>query len=203
MQSSADRLDSLPILLRDQPSEGQYSVAFVNFLKDCIRARTEDARRYSFLTVLDICFIALFLTFAFTDGVVQSVGLWALLVCGYVEIVVLAQRIKSGPMRQVVASYPNLSFATGLLLSGGWALFATAEIMLLGIEISGSFGYIGAIFTIGAWVWVAVPLFHQWREIDRGRNRLCNNCGYDRKGDLWTPCPECGYAEEERVERVT
>ena len=32
--------------------------------------------------------------------------------------------------------------------------------------------------------------------IDRGRNRMCANCGYDRKGDLWTPCPECGYAEE-------
>ena len=82
-------------------------------------------------------------------------------------------------------------------------MFATAEIMLLGIEISGSFGYSGAIFTIGAWVWVAVPLFHQWREIDRGRNRRCTNCGYDRKGDLWTPCPECGYAEEKSLETPT
>lgn len=82
--------------------------------------------------------------------------------------------------------------ATGAVLVGttGTALVVgTGE--LIGVSV-------GILVAIG----LIVLLLYRVEQVIRGRNRLCANCGYDRKGDLWTPCPECGYAAEESVENA-
>ena len=178
-------------------------MAFIHFFQDCVQARMDDAQRHPFLRVLDLCFIALLVSFLFTDGVLQSVGRWAFFLCGFVELGVLSQRIKFGPMRRIVVRYPNLSLSIGIVLVVAWPLFTTTQIIFHRENLDGLFVFIGTIFSVGAGAWIAVPLFRGWYAIDCGRNRLCTNCGYDRKGDLWTPCPECGYAEEQSLETPT
>jgi ribosomal protein S27AE len=61
-------------------------------------------------------------------------------------------------------------------------------------DVVGGYGFLalGLIFYAG----LVLVLFRRLAEIHRGRNRLCPNCGYDRKGDLYrTACPECGYTD--------
>ena len=60
---------------------------------------------------------------------------------------------------------------------------------------AGGFGMlaIGLMFYAG----LVVVFVRRLAGIRRGRNKLCPNCGYDRRGDLWLmPCPECGYMEQ-------
>lgn len=88
----------------------------------------------------------------------------------------------------------------------GLTLFVTACAgAWLGYVAFGTFG--GFSFGTGGliiYAGIVVVLFRRLAEIRRGRNRLCPNCGYDRKGDLCrTACPECGYMEQADVNSLS
>ena len=118
-----------------------------------------------------------------------------------------SRQLRCGPLRVELAqcrrgllSYVSLYPVLYLL-----GIVSLITVMLVLVLWSFSASVIGVFLIVMLAIWASVILFatRQIRMIFREADRVCPNCTYDRKGELWTPCPECGYAEEKTAERVT
>jgi hypothetical protein len=119
---------------------------------------------------------------------------------------VLVAGLSRGPIRlcfhgmgtywRIAVLGPMLIFTLAITGLGSYWLGQSA------FDVVGGYGFLalGLIFCAG----LVLVLFRRLVEIRRGRNRLCPNCGYDRKGDLCrTACPECGYMEQADVNSLS
>ena len=132
----------------------------------------------------------------------ENASAWACVVGAPFQLaylVGLVAGLSGGPIRLCFQGLGPYWLAIVVVEMLGVTLFVTACAgAWLGYVAFGAVG--GAILvTVGLFFYtgIVVVLFRRLAEIRRGRNRLCPNCGYDRKSDLWrTPCPECGYMEQ-------
>ena len=116
-------------------------------------------------------------------------------------------------MSALTNSKPKMPLVARILILAGALLFIIDVLWCAGYWIVATRPLKESATTLGgvdAFVWsfvyVMIPVFILSMiaiaigvQIVMNKSKLwgrCRNCGYDRRGDSGTKCPECGYADE-------